>query len=92
VPPRRLASNFGIAGNLGVALLSTHLRREIMSISMMPPRARCVPTSVRTGTATHPEKFAHADPYGWSEDKARQTAEPEGAPFATYVKKTWLSI
>ena len=26
------------------------------------------------------------------EDKARQAAEPEGAPFAAYLKKTWLSI
>jgi hypothetical protein len=52
----------------------------------------CHPTIVRTGTATHPEKFAHADLYGWSEDKARQAAEPEGAPFATCLKKTWLSI
>jgi FMN reductase [NAD(P)H] len=39
-----------------------------------------------------PEKFGHADFYGWSEDKARQAAEPEGAPFAAYLKKTWLSI
>ena len=40
----------------------------------------------------NPKKFGHADFYGWSEDKARQAAEPEGAPFAAYLKKTWLSI
>ncbi len=40
----------------------------------------------------NPEKFGHADFYGWSEDKARQAAEPEGGPFATYLKKTWLSM
>jgi FMN reductase [NAD(P)H] len=40
----------------------------------------------------NPKKFGQADFYGWSEDKARQAAEPEGAPFAAYLKKTWLSI
>jgi FMN reductase [NAD(P)H] len=40
----------------------------------------------------NPKKFGHADFYGWSEDKARQAAEPEGALFAAYLKKTWLAI
>jgi nitroreductase len=31
------------------------------------------------------KKFGYVDFYGWSEDKARQAAEPEGAPFAAYV-------
>jgi nitroreductase len=30
-------------------------------------------------------KFGTVDFYGWSEDKARQAAEPEGAPFAAYL-------
>src|SRR5262249_23770871 len=30
----------------------------------------------------NPDKFGYADFYGWSEDKARQAAEPEGASFA----------
>jgi nitroreductase len=40
----------------------------------------------------NPAKFGHADFYGWSEDKARQAAEPEGALFASHVRKTWLSL
>jgi FMN reductase [NAD(P)H] len=34
----------------------------------------------------NPEKFGYADFYGWSEDKARQAAEPEGAAFAAFVR------
>jgi nitroreductase len=34
----------------------------------------------------NPEKFGYAEFYGWSEDKARQAAEPEGASFAAYVR------
>jgi len=34
----------------------------------------------------NPKKFGYADFYGWSEDKARQAAEPEGASFAAYVR------
>ena len=29
----------------------------------------------------------YADFYGWSEDKARQAAQPEGASFAAYIKQ-----
>jgi nitroreductase len=31
-------------------------------------------------------RFGTADFYGWSEDKARQAAEPEGAAFANYLR------
>jgi nitroreductase len=34
----------------------------------------------------NPKKFGYADFYGWSEDKTRQAAEPEGASFAAYVR------
>lgn len=40
----------------------------------------------------HPAEFGYADFYGWSEDKARQAAEPEGASFASHVKQTWFSF
>ncbi len=33
-----------------------------------------------------PAKFGVADFYGWSEDKARQAAEPEGAAFPVYLR------
>ena len=33
-----------------------------------------------------PERFGAADFYGWSEDKARQAAAPEGAGFATWLR------
>jgi nitroreductase/FMN reductase [NAD(P)H] len=32
------------------------------------------------------EKFGKSDPYGWSEDKARQYAVPERADFGAYVR------
>jgi hypothetical protein len=32
-----------------------------------------------------PEVFGYAAFYGWSEDKARQTAEPEGNSFPAYL-------
>jgi nitroreductase len=40
----------------------------------------------------NPVKFGYADFYGWSEDKARQAAEPEGEEFAAYVRKTWFNL
>jgi FMN reductase [NAD(P)H] len=33
-----------------------------------------------------PERFGTAEFYGWSEDKARQAAMPEGAGFATWLR------
>jgi nitroreductase len=39
-----------------------------------------------------PEKFGYAEFYGWSEDKARQAAEPEGASFAAYVRAHGFSF
>jgi FMN reductase [NAD(P)H] len=40
----------------------------------------------------NPGKFGQAAFYGWSEDKARQAAEPEGAAFAEYLRRTWLRL
>jgi nitroreductase/FMN reductase [NAD(P)H] len=40
----------------------------------------------------NPQKFGYADFYGWSEDKARQAAEPEGASFAAYVRAHGFSF
>jgi nitroreductase/FMN reductase [NAD(P)H] len=34
-----------------------------------------------------PERFGVAEPYTWSEDKARQYASPERAEFGSFVKK-----
>lgn len=33
-----------------------------------------------------PDRFGTADPYGWSEDKARQAAQPEGAAFPPWLR------
>lgn len=33
-----------------------------------------------------PEIFGYASFYGWSEDKARQATQPEGASFASYLR------
>jgi len=38
----------------------------------------------------NPAKFGHAQSYGWSEDKARQAAEPEGQEFNDYLRETWF--
>ena len=40
----------------------------------------------------NPKKFGYADFYGWSEDKARQAAQPEGAGFAEYLKNHGFSF
>jgi nitroreductase len=40
----------------------------------------------------NPTKFGYADFYGWSEDKARQAAEPEGASFAAFVRAHGFSF
>ena len=40
----------------------------------------------------NPKLFGYADFYGWSEDKARQQAQPEGASFAEHVKRHGFSF
>ena len=35
-----------------------------------------------------PDRFGYAQAYGWSEDKARQAAQPEGASFAAHLLNT----
>ena len=39
-----------------------------------------------------PAKFGVAEFYGWSEDKARQAAEPEGAAFPAYLRSHGFSF
>jgi len=38
------------------------------------------------------KKFGIAEPYGWSEDKARQYAQPERADFGAYVKRIGFKL
>src|SRR5262249_14141851 len=40
----------------------------------------------------NPQQFGHAAFHGWSEDKARQAAQPEGALFAEHVKAHGFSF
>jgi FMN reductase [NAD(P)H] len=40
----------------------------------------------------NPKKFGYEEFYGWSEDKARQAAEPEGAAFAAFVRAHGFSF
>jgi FMN reductase [NAD(P)H] len=35
----------------------------------------------------NPERFGYADFYGWSEDKARQAAQPEGGAFPPWLRR-----
>jgi FMN reductase [NAD(P)H] len=39
-----------------------------------------------------PEIFGYASFYGWSEDKARQAAQPEGASFASYLRSRGFTL
>lgn len=38
------------------------------------------------------EEYAAVDLYGWSEDKARQAAKPEGAAFPVYLRKHGFTL
>lgn len=38
------------------------------------------------------KEFGRAEPYGWSEDKARQYARPERADFGSYVKRIGFKL
>jgi len=39
-----------------------------------------------------PEIFGYASFYGWSEDKARQAAQPEGASFPSYLRSRGFTL
>jgi len=58
-----------------------------------------VDTYDRRRHANHPygkqrriKSFGTADFYGWSEDKARQYAEPERADFGAYIRRQGFSL
>ena len=40
----------------------------------------------------NPDEFGTVDFYGWSEDKARQAAKPEGAAFPVYLRKHGFTL
>jgi hypothetical protein len=41
----------------------------------------------RARSICNPEKFGEAAFYGWSEDKTRQAAQPEGAAFPPWLRR-----
>lgn len=49
-------------------------------------RRRDARHSIAREQQRNPKRFGYAEFYGWSEDKARQAAQPEGASFAEYIK------
>jgi nitroreductase len=55
-------------------------------------RRRAARHAAKREQQRNPKLFGYADFYGWSEDKARQAAEPEGASFARYVKSHGFSF
>jgi len=55
-------------------------------------RRRDARHSIARDQQRNPKRFGHADFYGWSEDKARQAAQPEGAAFAAYIKSHGFSF
>jgi FMN reductase [NAD(P)H] len=60
----------------------TNLEREIEGYDWRRAARHATPREQQR----NPKKFGYADFYGWSEDKARQATEPEGASFAAYVR------
>ena len=66
----------------------TNLEREIEAYDRRRAARHATP---REGQR-NPQKFGYADFYGWSEDKARQAAEPEGASFAAFVRSHGFSF
>jgi FMN reductase [NAD(P)H] len=55
-------------------------------------RRRAAVHAVKREQQRNPKLFGYADFYGWSEDKARQAAEPEGASFVRYVRSHGFSF
>jgi nitroreductase len=55
-------------------------------------RLRDARHSIARDQQRNPKRFGYADFYGWSEDKARQAAQPEGASFAAYLKSHGFSF
>jgi FMN reductase [NAD(P)H] len=55
-------------------------------------RRRAARHAVKREQQRNPKLFGYADFYGWSEDKARQAAEPEGASFGRHVKSHGFSF
>lgn len=44
------------------------------------------------GSQRDPDRFGTRDPYTWSEDKARQYAEPQRTDFGAYVRKKGFDL
>jgi nitroreductase len=87
------------AGHISMRLppsITLHLDRY--DDSAMPERldgydrARDARHSIPRAQHRNPDKFGEAAFYGWSEDKARQATEPEGASFAAYVRAHGFSF
>jgi FMN reductase [NAD(P)H] len=55
-------------------------------------RRRAASHALKREQQRNPKLFGYADFYGWSEDKARQAAEPEGASFARYLRSHGFSF
>ena len=43
-------------------------------------------------TQRHEAEYGRADPYGWSEDKARQYSKPERADFGAFVRRKGFKL
>jgi nitroreductase len=73
--PRGLTVHDDVYGGPGLDELVTAYDRERDARHAIPLAAQ-----------REPERFGLADFYGWSEDKARQAASPEGAAFPRYLR------
>jgi nitroreductase len=55
-------------------------------------RRRAASHALKREQQRNPKLFGYTDFYGWSEDKARQAAEPEGASFVRYLRSHGFSF
>ncbi len=55
-------------------------------------RRRDAVHSIAKEQQRHIEEYGEAEFYGWSEDKARQAAKPEGAAFPRYLRARGFSL
>ena len=87
------------AGHLSLRLPpSITVHREVYDDAALPERldgydrARDARHSIPRAQQRNPDKFGYAEFYGWSEDKARQAAQPEGAAFPPWLRRHGFTL
>ena len=100
VPGRRAVPRLSGAARLYQHAPAARRRPCISTATTIPGWQQAVDGYDRRRDARHsikdrqrdPARFGTAEFYGWSEDKARQAATPEGAGFAAWLKAHGFSL